>query len=790
MKKGLVFLILFITISYFSYNFYRRSRASMVNMINTQSITEESYIQEGEKTSNFSLHKNEGFIYKSKNQGEAAVLEFLNSNPQYQINEEPTSQKIKGASSGRLIPKNFIQNSFLARLFRDREDKFLTTHRFYLNGEHYFYHQKINNIPVFAGILAIHLRNGNEIYSIDGNLVFDETFDAEKISEEQAKEIALKKAREEAFSNINFKIEKAEKYILNLKILGLSSDETNYLTLAVTINSDTKPIFFSKQYFVDLNKGKIVFSQNLIQEALNRNIYNCNNNYAYPGCPKVRSEGATDYGDPDVDKAYTFLGDTYNYYKNSFGRDSYDDQGGPINVYVRTPTFNNFKCPNSAWSGNDGDIIFCEGLIANDVLMHEYTHILTYSTVNLIYQAQSGALNESISDIFSYALDPDDWTIGEDTILGAIRRLDNPTQSRQPQPDRLFSPRYYCDGLPNSCDSSTNDNCGVHFNNGVINKAFYLMTAGGSFNGCNILGIGREKTLPIVYRALTTYLTPQSNFKGMYNNLLKACNDLYQANSNECLQVKAALQATEIDQQPENTQVGAGCPGSGVTRQTPQCVTLQPSPTLSPPPQPSNTPTPTATLTPPERSTPSAGVSLYLTIKFQGILEHPPIHQPNSLLVKVTLITPKGERVSKESEFFVYDVGEGKRGFWSGNVDFNVLPGSGYTILIKGPKHIQKKICDQKPQETYPGSYHCGDGKIELKQGVNNLDFSGIYQLVGDLPDQDGIVNAYDVSLIRNCLNQTTSDCLKLADLNLDGVVNAQDYSLVIAALSVRTDEE
>jgi len=126
----------------------------------------------------------------------------------------------------------------------------------------------------------------------------------------------------------------------------------------------------------------------------------------------------------------------------------------------------------------------------------------------------------------------------------------------------------------------------------------------------------------------------------------------------------------------------------------------------------------------------------------------------------------------------------------NGIIPFNVPPGSGYHILIKGPKHIQKKICEEKPQETYPGSYHCLEGKITLKEGVNNFDFSGIYLLVGDLPDQDGIVNSYDVSLIRNNLNKADADSLRVADLNLDGIVNSQDYSLIIAALSIRTDEE
>lgn len=802
--------IFLLTVSYLFYNFYLQSRAAPSSIIDTQTVTEDSYVQENTSTANFSLHKDEGYLYKSKNEGGAAVLEFLNNNPQYQPEENllPKNTQIKGTSTiqnnpQKLIPKNFIQNSFLSRFLKDRQDKFLTARNFNLNGEHFFYNQKIGNIPVFAGILAVHLRNGNEIYSVDGNLIFNETLKAEKISEEQAKEIALGKARQEETAGIPLKIAKSERFILNLKILGLSDDETNYSTLAVTINSDTQPLFFSKEYFVDLDTGKIIFDQDLIREALNRTIYNCNNTNS---CPPTRSEGSAPSGNSDVDNAYSLLGNTYNYYKNNFGRDSYDDNGGPVDAYVHIPSSNAFPCPNAAWLGKDvgngGNIIFCDGMVTNDVLAHEYTHIVTGSTPDLMYQAQSGALNESISDIFGYALDSDDWTMGEETTLGVIRYMDDPTKSPKPtggQPDHLFSVKYYCGGLPNSCSSANNDSCGVHYNNGVMNKAFYLMTDGGSFNGCTISGIGKEKSHPIVYRALTTYLKQQSNFKAMYMALLQACSDLYQATSNECAQVKSALQATEMDQQLETTQVGPICPGSGVTRQTPECaggqVTPTPTaatPTASPPLSftpggPTNTPWPTITPGGPTSTPPPlAAVRLNLKLKFQGILQKPS-PQYDKMAVRIGVFNPFiSQTISKTAEFVADENGD-----WWGSTTFpEISPASNYTIFIKGPKHIQKKICQSQPTETLPGTYRCAEGNIALTLGDNNFVFTHIYQLVGDLPEQDGIVNSYDISLIRNNLNKADADSLKLADLNLDGVVNNQDYSLIIAALSIRVDEE
>jgi Zn-dependent metalloprotease len=851
----LVILISLTTAIYLLYNFRTRSRASANYIINTQSTSEDSYIDQNNATTNISIYSDEGTIYQGTNTGGAAVLEFLNSNPQYQPDQIGNPNNVKGISSDnqtprQLIPKNFIQNSFLIRFFKDRDNRFLTARNSNLNGEHFFYNQKIGNIPVFAGILAVHIRNGNQIYSVNGNLILNETLTAEKITEEQAKEIALKKAREQIPSNIGLKVEKAQRYILNLKILGFSDDETNYTTLAVTVNSDPNPLYYSRKYFVDLTSGNILFTQQLIYDALNRQIYICPNGFDNPQL--ARKEGDPPKNDADIDNSYDYFGNTYNYFKNTHGRDSYDNQGGALKPRVNLTglqqsqiyqfSFNCDTSPNAGWLG-DGNFLFCKGMITSDVIAHEFTHGVTVNAADLLYQAQSGALNESVSDIFGYALDSTNWTMGESSRLGIIRYMDDPTKSptNPPggQPDRLFSQKYKCAGLPNSCDPQTTDSCGVHWNSGVMNKTFYLMTAGGSFNGCTITGISREKSLPIVYRALTTYLTQQSNFKAMYTALLQSCNDLYQSGSNECVQVKAAAQATEIDQQPENTQGGPTCPGYSVTRKTPECAGSQVTPTITPTPGgttstpsptvtpggltvtptltptpgqststptpsvtpggPTNTPSPTITpggpsvtstpttvSSPTPTPTPTIGIQINLKLKFQGIVNVPK-YDLNKMKVKVTIHNEDYSVNQILSGNFMTTNGIT---WYNGIISFNIPPGLDYTILIKGPKHIQKKICDEKPFESYPGTYHCLAGNINLKPGLNGLDFSSIYQLVGDLPEQDGIVNSYDVSLVRNNLNKGDSDSVRIADLNLDGVVNTQDYSLIIAALAIRTDEE
>ena len=131
------------------------------------------------------------------------------------------------------------------------------------------------------------------------------------------------------------------------------------------------------------------------------------------------------------------------------------------------------------------------------------------------------------------------------------------------------------------------------------------------------------------------------------------------------------------------------------------------------------------------------------------------------------------------------------QGVWQGDIVLNgVTPGSDYFLYVKGPKHIQKKICSANPAETYVGSYSCGDiGTVKLQKGDNAIDLSHIALLSGDLPEQDGLANSYDLSTVRNLLGSTDAESLRQADVNLDGIVDTQDYSLILNSLAFRFDE-
>ncbi|ABX06281.1 MAG TPA: peptidase M4 family protein [Herpetosiphon sp.] len=223
---------------------------------------------------------------------------------------------------------------------------------------------------------------------------------------------------------------------------------------------------------------------------------------------------------------------TWDYYLSSFGRRGIDGNG--FRVLSRVHYGNRYN--NAFWNGSsmtygDGDGTTFRPLVSLDVAGHEITHGLTEKTAGLIYSNESGAANESFSDIFGtmveYSSGTGDYLIGEDiytpaTAGDALRNMSNPAAEGDPD---HYSKRY----------TGTGDNGGVHINSGIQNQVFYLLAQGGTnrTSGLAVTGIGRPKAAAIFYRALTVYLTPSSNFKAVRTATLNAARDLYGASSAE-----------------------------------------------------------------------------------------------------------------------------------------------------------------------------------------------------------------------------------------------------------------
>ncbi|SEM81663.1 M4 family metallopeptidase [Lihuaxuella thermophila] len=267
-----------------------------------------------------------------------------------------------------------------------------------------------------------------------------------------------------------------------------------------------------------------------------------NASYTSPKLPGTLISSTTNtFTDGAAVDAHAYAEKVYDYYKLVHGRNSYDGNGAAIVSSVHVGRSWN----NAAWIGTqmvygDGDGMTFRPLSGDlDVVAHELTHAVTDTTADLIYQNESGALNESMSDIFAAMVDSDNWLIGEDVYTpnipgDALRSMSDPAAYGDPD---HYSKRY----------TGNEDNGGVHINSGINNKACYLIAQGGTHYGVTVTGIGRDKTAKIYYRALTVYLHPSSTFADMRQAAVQAATDLYGASSPEVQAVKNAYTAVGVN---------------------------------------------------------------------------------------------------------------------------------------------------------------------------------------------------------------------------------------------------
>lgn len=312
---------------------------------------------------------------------------------------------------------------------------------------------------------------------------------------------------------------------------------------------------------VDARDGSIVLHFSQIAHAKIRRVCDANNKDAKVPCksPYARVEGQGPTGIADVDKAYDFGGGVYDFFKKRFNRDSIDNRGMPI---VQTVKFcENNTCPyeNAFWNGKQ--MVYGAGYAsADDVVGHELVHGITDRTAGLFYWFQAGAINESLSDVFGELYDLTNgrgndtssvrWHMGEDLPSpGAIRNMQHPPQFGDP--DRMTS-SYYENGI-DEFDKTVYDSGGVHINSGVNNKAAYLLTDGGSFNGRTIAKLGINKVAALYYDVVTNSLTSGSDYYDLYEAMYQSCLNLIGTSgftASNCNAVREATLAVEMNQQP------------------------------------------------------------------------------------------------------------------------------------------------------------------------------------------------------------------------------------------------
>ncbi|MEZ4883155.1 MAG: PKD domain-containing protein [Chitinophagales bacterium] len=241
---------------------------------------------------------------------------------------------------------------------------------------------------------------------------------------------------------------------------------------------------------------------------------------------------------------------TYDYFLETFGRKSFDGNGIAIRSYVHylRPIFSDVYA-NAFWDGEhltygDGDNERRSAMTSLDICAHEFTHAITDYTANLINARESGALNESFSDIFAIAVEhyakpsTANFLLGEEVALGETDAIRSAIA-----PKTLEAPDTYNGEYWNKIETHNRSNVQTHW--------FYLLVNGGT--GINdfdhayeVEGIGLEAAIAIAYRNLTVYLTPPATYADARFFSIRAAMDLFGDCSAEVQQVANAWYAVGV----------------------------------------------------------------------------------------------------------------------------------------------------------------------------------------------------------------------------------------------------
>ncbi|MBE0676861.1 MAG: M4 family metallopeptidase, partial [Bacteroidales bacterium] len=237
----------------------------------------------------------------------------------------------------------------------------------------------------------------------------------------------------------------------------------------------------------------------------------------------------------------------YRYFRNTFGRNSINGQGGNIIAFVNVAEDDGSSMENAFWNGKavfygNGGTSFYSLAGALDVAAHELGHGVVSTTANLEYYGQSGAINETYADIFGAMVDRNDWQIGEDITRtsyspsGALRNMADPHNG-----GTSISQPYWQPKSTSEMYTGSQDNGGVHVNSGIGNHAYYLFAS----------AVTKEKAEQVFYKALTDYLTMTSKFIDFRIAVVQAATDLYGASSTEVTKAKEAFTAVGIQQEEQ-----------------------------------------------------------------------------------------------------------------------------------------------------------------------------------------------------------------------------------------------
>ncbi|WP_099190430.1 M4 family metallopeptidase [Tepidibacter mesophilus] len=473
----------------------------------------------------------------------------------------------------------FEENKDLFKLNNPKEElKEISTKTDELRNTHIKVQQMYKNTPLFGKQYIIHFNEDGVIYAVNGkidNNVYNKISDKDHKKLEIREQVAIEVAKSEVNTDTTAKDPDVKSYfyemdgkyipVYEVRVLNLGSEPGDWSVFINANNGDVIKKYNRIQTTSAKGTGRGVLNdeKELNLEYKNGAYYMIDNtkngvsiktytakhvpedenimHHFLPGLMMYNEKN--DFSDekykPAVD-AHKYAEYVYDYYNKKFGRNSIDDKGMDIisSVHYGDNYVNAFWFYDQMTYG-DGDGFTSLPLSgALDVVGHEMTHGVTENEANLVYENQSGALNESFSDVFGtfiefeYQPNKADWLCGEDVWTpykdgDALRDIADPgsTKAYRAQPTHM-----------NEYVNTTKDHGGVHTNSGIPNKAAYLVTS----------ELGVHKAEKIYYKALTNYLTSTSNFHDARLALIQSAEDFYGEDSFESKAVADAFDSVGI----------------------------------------------------------------------------------------------------------------------------------------------------------------------------------------------------------------------------------------------------
>ena len=450
----------------------------------------------------------------------------------------------------------FLKSSNVMKLFRltgEEVLEFRHAHSFKDIVSTYRFDQFLNDLPVFGGEIAVHITPKTlEVHGISGNLIAKNAVPQPSSAVELNDNIL--KAIESKYQHSGVKITEHPvlQYMIDEEDQGRLCYHMRILSrksITVTGKALVDAAFLEPfDVYIDAVNHELLMDISVWQKVLYRQVFDAQNGKTLPGV-LLRKEGEPPVSDSNANEAYDNAGKCYYYYLNVYGRDSWNNQGSPLNSSVHYQV----NYDNAFWNGQqmvygDGDnIIFSDFTGDLSVICHEISHGVTQSTSNLRYWYESGSLNEAFSDIMGssavvYTADPTldrpdpetSWIIGPNCTLQnlnptgcpdcplGIRYMNNPPldgSSRDYYPDRY---------------TGLEDDRGVHWNSGIANLAYVLTVQGGVHpeqkTTVYVEPIGLTHAQQVYYLGFTQYMTATSVYTDARAATLKASQILYPTN--------------------------------------------------------------------------------------------------------------------------------------------------------------------------------------------------------------------------------------------------------------------